>query len=60
MRTGFAAARFKGDEEKGEAFYDSFPACLASEDIATSVMFALAQPPGVNIAQIVVVPTGDK
>jgi NADP-dependent 3-hydroxy acid dehydrogenase YdfG len=60
VRTGFAAARFKGDAEKGEAFYDSFPDSLKSEDIAASVMFALTQPQSVNIARIVVVPTGDK
>ena len=60
VRTGFAAARFKGDAEMGEAFYDSYPATMEADEVATSVMFALAQPPGVNIAQIVVVPTGDK
>lgn len=60
VRTGFAEARHKGDTETANAFYDSFPACLAADDIAATVMFALTQPDHVNIAQIVVTPSGDK
>jgi len=60
VRTGFAAARFRGDVAQAEAFYDSFPAALEAEDIAAAVLFALAQPQRVNVAQIVVTPTGDK
>ena len=60
VRTGFAEARHKGDSEKADAFYDSFPAALEAEDIAASVMFALGQPQSVNIAQIVVMPTENK
>ena len=60
VRTGFAEARFRGDAETAAKFYESFPATLAAEDIAAAVHFALAQPPQVNIAQIVVTPTGDK
>ena len=60
VRTGFAEARFKGDADKAAAYYDSFPAALAAEDIAAAVVFALEQPLQVNIGQIVVTPTGDK
>ncbi len=60
VRTGFAAARHRGDSDKADAFYESFPAALSAGDIAAAVLFALAQPPQVNIAQIVVTPTGDK
>lgn len=60
VRTGFAEARFHGDAAQAAAFYDSFPAALEAEDIAAAVLFALAQPPRVNVAQIVVTPTGDK
>ena len=60
VRTGFAEARYRGDEERADAYYDSFPAYLEPDDIARSVMFALAQPAGVNIAQIVIVPSRNK
>ncbi len=60
VRTGFAKARHKGDSNKAEAWYDTSPAYLSAEDVAASVMFALSQPDNVNIAQILVMPTGDK
>jgi NADP-dependent 3-hydroxy acid dehydrogenase YdfG len=60
VRTGFAEARHYGDSAKAAAFYDSFPATLSAEDIAESILFALAQPDHVDIAQIVITPTGDK
>ena len=56
-RTGFAKARFHGDEAKGAAYYEGFPAAMAPEDIARAAIFALEQPPHVTIAQLVVVPT---
>ena len=37
-------------------FYDSHESCLRPEDIAEAVMFALAQPRHVEIAQLVVLP----
>ena len=60
VRTGFAEARHRGDSDMAAAFYDSFPAALEPEDIAAAVHFALEQPERVNIAQVVVTPTGDK
>ncbi|HMB76122.1 MAG TPA: SDR family oxidoreductase [Kiloniellaceae bacterium] len=60
VRTGFAEARHRGDSAAAAAFYDAFPACLAAEDIAEAILFALGQPAGVNIAQLVITPTGDK
>ncbi len=60
VRTDFAQARHRGDSDKAQAFYDAAPATLAADDIAAAVMYALEQPPHVNIAQIVVTPTGDK
>ena len=60
VRTGFAEARHKGDADMAAEFYDSYPACLSAEDIAATVMFALSQPDHVNIAQLLVTPTGDK
>lgn len=59
VRTGFAEARW-GDKDKGKSFYDGAAAALEPEDIAASILFALEQPPHVNIAQILTMPTGDK
>ncbi len=60
VRTGFASARHHGDEAKAEAFYEAWPATIEADDIARAVLYALSQPPQVNIAQITVTPTGDK
>jgi len=57
VRTGFAAARHHGDTAKAAAFYDSFPATLAPDDVARCVVFALEQPAEVSITQLVVEPT---
>lgn len=56
-RTGFAAARLRGDQEGGRAYYDGFPQTMVPDDIARSIMFALEQPPHVDIAQLLVIPT---
>lgn len=59
-RTGFAEARHRGDSARADAFYDGLPDAMTAEDVASAVMFALDQPPGVNIAQILLTPTLDK
>ncbi|HLI13441.1 MAG TPA: SDR family NAD(P)-dependent oxidoreductase [Alphaproteobacteria bacterium] len=56
-RTGFAAARWRGDEKQAEAFYAGFKSLLTAEDVARTVIFALEQPPHVVIAELVVLPT---
>ena len=56
-RTGFARARFHGDEARGAAYYERFPAAMAPEDVARAAIFALEQQAHVTIAQVVVVPT---
>lgn len=55
VRSGFAAQRL-GDVAQAEAFYDSFDACLQPQDVADTVAYAIAQPPHVEIAQLVVLP----
>lgn len=60
VKTGFARARYRGDAELAETFYDKLPGHLTPSDVAASVLFALNQPKEVNIAQIVVTPTSDK
>ena len=55
VRTDFAHRRL-GDEQKADAFYDSFEQSLSPDDIANTVLFALQQPRHVEIAQLVVLP----
>lgn len=56
-RTGFAEARWRGDEGTAERFYASFKTLLTADDVVRSVVFALEQPPHVVIAQLLVLPT---
>ena len=55
VKSGFAKERL-GEDEAAEVFYDSFDALLQPQDIAETVFFAIAQPPHVEIAQLVVLP----
>jgi len=57
VRTDFGATRFGGDEEAAAEYYDQFADCLAPDDIAASVMFALEQPGHISISQLVIEPT---
>ncbi|MBT7614756.1 MAG: SDR family NAD(P)-dependent oxidoreductase, partial [Rhodospirillaceae bacterium] len=60
VKTGFAAARRHGDEDEGDAFYNSYPNVLSPEDIAHTIMAVLALPGHINVDSLVVTPTGDK
>lgn len=55
-RTGIIRTRYRGDEEKTKAYFDQFKLALDPEDVARTVMFALDQPPHVQIAEIMVLP----
>ena len=57
VRTGFAKARWD-DDGTANRFYDDFGVCLAPDDIARTIVFALEQPAHVVISQLVVVPIG--
>jgi 3-hydroxy acid dehydrogenase / malonic semialdehyde reductase len=57
VRTEFAEVRNSGDKAKAEAFYSGYAECLRPEDIANCVQFALDQPPRVNIAELLVLPS---
>jgi len=57
VRTGFAGTRWRGDEAKGAAYYDSFPVCLEAEDIAACCVFALEQPARATIAELLILPS---
>ncbi|GAB5470425.1 MAG: SDR family NAD(P)-dependent oxidoreductase [Rhodospirillales bacterium] len=61
VRTDFATARERGDAAAAEAFYEDWPGgYLEAEDVARTALFALEQPPQVNVGQILVSATRDK
>ena len=55
-RTGFAAARLRGDDAKAEDFYAAFEQLLTPEDVARCALFALEQPAHVNVSELLVQP----
>ena len=57
VRTEFDEVRRRGDKATAEAYYASFAERLLPEDIAACVAFAVAQPPRVNIAELLVLPS---
>ena len=60
VRTGFATARHRGNSDRATAFYEQLDGTLNAEDIVAAIIYALDQPPHVNIAQLLVTPTFDK
>lgn len=55
-RTGIIVTRYRGDREKEKAYFDQFKIALDPEDVARVIVFALDQPPHVQIAEIMVLP----
>lgn len=51
----FSLVRFKGDKEKAQAVYDKTQPLLP-KDIAASIVWALSQPPHVNINRLEIMP----
>ena len=56
-RTGFAAARLRGDEAEAERFYGKAETVLTPDDVAEAVLHALRQPRHVVSAQVVIMPS---
>lgn len=56
-RTGIIKSRYRGDEAQTKAYFEQFGMALDPSDIARSVVYALSQPPEVQVAQIVILPT---
>lgn len=56
-RTNIVTTRHRGDEEAARQYFERFGMALDPEDVARCVMFALSQPPHVQIAQMFVLPT---
>ena len=57
VRTGLAERRMHGDTARARAFYDGFAATLSPDDVARAVLFAIQQPPGCCVENIVLMPT---
>ena len=55
-RTGIIASRYRGDLEETQRYFDRFKMALDPEDVARCVIFAIDQPPHVQLAQLVVLP----
>jgi len=56
VETDFSLVRFRGDEEKARAVYDTvgLGGPIHAEDVADCIMFALTRPAHVNVDEIVV------
>ena len=60
VKTDFARNRNRGDQDIAEKFYQSFPVHLVPDDVARAVLYALEQPPHVNVSQVMVEPVQTK
>lgn len=56
VETEFSNVRFKGDNERADSVYEGFEP-LTAEDVAGVIWFMVAQPPHVNIADLLLLPT---
>jgi NADP-dependent 3-hydroxy acid dehydrogenase YdfG len=48
--------RFKGDEQRSEAVYNSLDA-LQAEDVANAIVYMVDAPPHVTVADLTLLPT---
>jgi 3-hydroxy acid dehydrogenase/malonic semialdehyde reductase len=55
-RTGIILTRYRGDLKKEKDYFDQFKLALDPADIARSIVFALDQPPHVQIAEMMILP----
>ena len=56
-RTGIISARYRGDADETRRYFEEFGMALDPEDVARCILFALDQPPHVQMAQMVVLPS---
>lgn len=56
-RTGFAAARWKGDRQRAHEYYESMPGTLTPREVAEAVLFCLDRPRDVTVSELVILPT---
>ena len=55
-RTNIVLTCYRGDREKEKDYFDQFKMALDPADIARSIVFALDQPPHVQIAEMMILP----
>jgi 3-hydroxy acid dehydrogenase/malonic semialdehyde reductase len=55
-KTNIIIARYRGDKAKEKAWFDQFKMALEPADVAACILFALNQPPHVQIAELMVLP----
>jgi len=55
-RTNIILTRYRGDTRKEKDYFDQFRMALDPADIARSIVFALDQPPHVQIAEMMILP----
>ena len=55
VETEFSLVRFRGDQERAEPVYRTFPP-LRPEDVAETVLFCATRPPHVNIQDVLIMP----
>jgi len=55
-RTNIIITRYRGDRAKEKEYFDQFKLALDPSDIARSLVFALDQPPHVQIAEMMILP----
>ncbi|MET0677356.1 MAG: SDR family oxidoreductase [Bradyrhizobium sp.] len=55
-RTNIILTRYRGDRQKEQDYFDQFRMALDPADIARSIVFALDQPPHVQIAEMMILP----
>ncbi len=56
VETEFSNVRFKGDQDRADSVYQGFEP-LTAEDVAGVIWFMVSQPPHVNIADLLLLPT---
>jgi len=57
VETDIVVRRFRGDEARAKAYFESFGMALKPEDIAAGVLYAVSQPPHVTVAHLTILPT---
>jgi 3-hydroxy acid dehydrogenase/malonic semialdehyde reductase len=55
-RTSIILTRYRGDRKKEKDYFNQFKMALDPADIARSILFALDQPPHVQIAEMMILP----
>jgi 3-hydroxy acid dehydrogenase / malonic semialdehyde reductase len=55
-RTNIILTRYRGDKQREMEYFDQFKIALDPADVARSIIFAIDQPPHVQIAELMILP----